>query len=189
MAKHIGDRLKTERYLNTQERVFSFLALGKLARTAASSTVKAEVKADGKTVAKIDGGDWKSGRNLTKSGKIEIATSGKGELYYSWEAEGISASGAYTQEDNYIKVRRTFFDRFGKQLGGNTFTQNELVIVGLTLEKSYSNSIENIVITDLLPAGFEIENGRTKELPGMDWIKNSSEPTALDVRDDRIHFL
>jgi uncharacterized protein YfaS (alpha-2-macroglobulin family) len=22
----------------------------------------------------------------------------------------------------------------------------------------------------------------------MDWIKNASEPTALDVRDDRIHF-
>jgi uncharacterized protein YfaS (alpha-2-macroglobulin family) len=39
-----------------------------------------------------------------------------------------------------------------------------------------------------LPAGFEIENPRTKELPGMDWIKNASEPTAFDVRDDRIHF-
>jgi uncharacterized protein YfaS (alpha-2-macroglobulin family) len=44
------------------------------------------------------------------------------------------------------------------------------------------------VITDLLPAGFEIENPRTKELPGTDWIKGASEPTALDVRDDRIHF-
>jgi alpha-2-macroglobulin len=44
------------------------------------------------------------------------------------------------------------------------------------------------VITDLLPAGFEIENPRTKEIPGMDWIKDASTPTALDVRDDRIHF-
>jgi uncharacterized protein YfaS (alpha-2-macroglobulin family) len=32
MAKHITNRLKTEQYLNTQERVFSFLALGKLAQ-------------------------------------------------------------------------------------------------------------------------------------------------------------
>jgi uncharacterized protein YfaS (alpha-2-macroglobulin family) len=45
-----------------------------------------------------------------------------------------------------------------------------------------------VVITDLLPAGFEIENPRTKEIPGMDWIKDASTPTALDVRDDRIHF-
>ena len=58
----------------------------------------------------------------------------------------------------------------------------------VTLEKAYSNTIENVVVTDLLPAGFEIENPRTKELPGMDWIKNAAEPTALDVRDDRIHF-
>ena len=56
------------------------------------------------------------------------------------------------------------------------------------MEKSFSGSVENIVITDLLPAGFEIENPRTKEIPGMDWIKDGATPTALDVRDDRIHF-
>jgi uncharacterized protein YfaS (alpha-2-macroglobulin family) len=40
----------------------------------------------------------------------------------------------------------------------------------------------------MLPAGFEIENPRTKEIPGMDWIKDSYTPTALDVRDDRINL-
>ena len=63
-----------------------------------------------------------------------------------------------------------------------------MIIIGITLEKSYSTDIDNVVITDLLPAGFEIENPRTKEIPGMDWIKDASAPTALDVRDDRIHF-
>jgi uncharacterized protein YfaS (alpha-2-macroglobulin family) len=56
------------------------------------------------------------------------------------------------------------------------------VIVGLTLEKAYSNAIENVVITDLLPAGFEIENPRTKEIPGMNWIKDAAEPTALGCK-------
>ena len=69
-----------------------------------------------------------------------------------------------------------------------TFKQNDLIIVGISLEKSFSGTVENVVITDLLPAGFEIENPRTKEIPGMDWIKDASTPTALDVRDDRIHF-
>jgi hypothetical protein len=40
----------------------------------------------------------------------------------------------------------------------------------------------------MLPAGFEIENPRTKEIPGMDWIKNESYPTHMDVRDDRINL-
>ena len=109
-------------------------------------------------------------------------------MYYFWEAEGISISGAYKEEDSYLKVRRKFYSRNGTPINGNIFKQNDLVIIGITLEKSYSGVVENVVITDLLPAGFEIENPRTKEIPGMDWIKDASSPTALDVRDDRIHF-
>jgi uncharacterized protein YfaS (alpha-2-macroglobulin family) len=54
--------------------------------------------------------------------------------------------------------------------------------------KKFSNEIQNVVITDLLPAGIEIENPRTKDIPGMDWIKDAYTPTALDVRDDRINL-
>jgi uncharacterized protein YfaS (alpha-2-macroglobulin family) len=143
---------------------------------------------DGKLIAKVEGGQWKGDKNALKGTSIEIVTKGNGRLYYFWEAEGISATGAYREEDSYIKVRRRFFDRFGKPITGSTFRRNDLIIVNVTLEKSFSTPVENIVITDLLPAGFEIENPRTKDIPGMDWIKDASSPTALDVRDDRIHF-
>jgi uncharacterized protein YfaS (alpha-2-macroglobulin family) len=122
------------------------------------------------------------------SGNVEITTKGSGRLYYFWQAEGISASGAYREEDSYLKVRRQFFDRKGSPITSNTFKQNDLVIIGITLERSFNTPVENIVITDLLPAGFEIENPRTKEIPGMDWIKDAATPLSLDVRDDRIHF-
>src|SRR5687768_11673565 len=97
-----------------------------------------------------------------KGNNIEIVTKGKGALYFYWEAEGISASGAYKQEDSYLKVRRRFYDRFGTPVTSNSFRQNDLVIIGISLEKTYSGTVENIVLTDLLPAGFEIENPRTK---------------------------
>ena len=143
---------------------------------------------DGKTIAKVDGGQWRGDKNALKGTKIDIVTSGSGPLYYFWTAEGISASGAYKEEDNYLKVRKRFYDRFGNPLASTTFKQNDLIIIGITLERSFSTPIENVVITDMLPAGFEIENPRTKEIPGMDWIKDASYATALDVRDDRIHF-
>jgi uncharacterized protein YfaS (alpha-2-macroglobulin family) len=92
------------------------------------------------------------------------------------------------EEDNYLRVRRQFYDRNGNPISGNTFKQNDLIIVRVALEKSYSGDVDNIVITDMLPAGFEIENARTKEIPGMDWIKDGSTPTAIDVRDDRINL-
>jgi len=188
MAKHVSEKLKTRRWLSTQERAFAFLSLGKLARSANNSTATAEIKTDGKIIAKVDGGQWRGDKAALKGTNIEIVTKGTGKLYYFWQAEGISASGAYKEEDSYLKVRKRFYDRYGKLLAGNIFKQNELIIVGISLERSFSTAIENVVLTDLLPAGFEIENPRTKDIPGMDWIKDGSTPTALDVRDDRIHF-
>ncbi len=188
MVKHVADKLKTRRYLSTQERAFAFLALGKHARAANNSTATAEIKVNGKVIARVDGGQWTGDRKALGNNNVEIATKGNGRLYYFWQAEGISANGSYKEEDSYLKVRKRFFDRNGKPITTNTFKQNDLIIIGVTLERSFDTPIENVVITDLLPAGFEIENPRTKEIPGMDWIKDGSVPTALDVRDDRIHF-
>ncbi|HZI53424.1 MAG TPA: alpha-2-macroglobulin family protein, partial [Chitinophagaceae bacterium] len=188
MAKHVGDKLKTRRWLSTQERAFAFLALGKLSRAANNSTATAEIKVNGKTIAKVDGGQWRGDKAALKGTNIEIASGGNGRLYFFWQAEGISSSGAYKEEDSYLKVRKRFYNRFGNPIAGNEFKQNDLIIIGISLERSFSTIIENVVITDLLPAGFEIENPRTKDIPGMDWIKDASTPTALDVRDDRIHF-
>jgi uncharacterized protein YfaS (alpha-2-macroglobulin family) len=188
MARHVAAKLKARQWLSTQERAFAFLALGKIARTAAKSDATAEIRVNGKTIAKVDGGQWKGDKAALKGNNIEIVTKGNGRLYFFWEAEGISASGGYKEEDSYLKVRKRFYNRFGQPITSNTFKQNDLVVIGITLERSFSTAIENVVITDLLPAGFEIENPRTKEIPGMDWIKDASTPTALDVRDDRIHF-
>jgi uncharacterized protein YfaS (alpha-2-macroglobulin family) len=209
MAQHVKNKLKTRYWYSTQELAFSFLGLGKIARQAAGSTAMAEVRVDGRSVGVMDAngnpvnlstkelrgaasGATSGSGTSTGSGatalRVEIATKGSGRLYYFWEAEGISATGAYKEEDSYLKVRKRFFDRYGRPIGGNTFKQNDLIIVQLSLDKTFNTDISNIVITDMLPAGFEIENPRTKELPGMDWIKGESTPTALDVRDDRINL-
>jgi uncharacterized protein YfaS (alpha-2-macroglobulin family) len=213
MARHVQDKLKTRYWYSTQELAFSFLGLGKIAKQAAASTVTADIHVDGRTVATMDAGgnpislttkDLRGSNSATGANsatgpnsaasanaaapRVEIATKGSGHLYYFWQAEGISATGAYKEEDSYLKVRKHFFDRYGRPISGNTFKQNDLIIVQLSLDKTFSTDISNIVITDMLPAGFEIENPRTKELPGMDWVKGESTPTALDVRDDRINL-
>lgn len=197
MAKHVSDKLKQRYWYTTQELSFSFLALGKIARAAGKSTVTAQVKVGGRTVANVEGSPVRLGtRELTGGNNgangsvanVQLVTQGSGRLYYFWQSEGISASGAYKEEDNYLKVRKRFYDRYGRPISGNTFKQNELIIVQVTLEKTYSTDIDNVVITDMLPAGFEIENPRTKDIPGMDWIKDAHTPTALDVRDDRINL-
>lgn len=188
MTAHVAKQLKQRTWYSTQECSFSFLALGKQARAANKATVTAEVKVNGKTVGKAEANTLKLNAQQLGNNNIEITTKGEGRLYYFWQSEGISISGAYKEEDSYIRVRRKFFDRYGRVVNGNSFKQNDMVIVQITLEKAYSGDVENVVITDLLPAGFEIENPRTKEIPGMDWIKDAHTPTYLDVRDDRINL-
>lgn len=188
MARHVADKLKQRSWYSTQESAFSLLALGKLSKASAQSTVTAEVKMNGKVVGKVNGSPLRLSAKELGGTNLEVVTKGNGRLYYWWQSEGISVSGTYKEEDSYIKVRRRFFDRFGRAIPGYEFKQNELVVVQLTLEKSYAGSIDNIVVTDLLPAGFEIENPRTREIPGMEWIKDASNPTQLDVRDDRINL-
>jgi uncharacterized protein YfaS (alpha-2-macroglobulin family) len=193
MVRHISDKLKQRSWFSTQELAFSFLAMGKVARREGASTATADIKVDGRTVGSMDGAPIKlSSKELKGAGggapKVDIVTRGSGKVYYFWQVEGISATGAYKEEDSYLKVRKRFFDRNGRPVSGTTFHQNDLVIVQVSLEKSYSSYIDNVVITDMLPAGFEIENPRTKDIPGMDWIKDGDTPTALDVRDDRINF-
>ncbi|NML22798.1 alpha-2-macroglobulin family protein [Pseudoflavitalea sp. G-6-1-2] len=189
MAGHVASLMKQRSWYSTQECAFSFIALGKMAKAANKATVVAEVKVNGKTVGKTNenGAIKLTAAQLTGT-NVEIVTKGEGRLYYFWQSEGISVSGSYKEEDNFIRVRRSFFDRYGRAITGNTFKQNDLVVVKITLDKSYAGSIENIAVSDLLPAGFEIENPRTKEIPGMDWIKDASTPTSLDVRDDRINL-
>ena len=188
MAKHIVEKLNSTPYLSTQEAVFGLLALGKMAKSAAASDATATVSVNGKAVGKMDGSVLKLNKRQLGTGAIQVAAKGKGSLYYWWQASGVSSSGKFVEEDSYLKVRRQLFNRNGQPLTGNTFRQNDLIVVKVVLEKAFNGRVENIVVTDLLPGGWEIENERIKDVPGMDWIKDETTPLSRDVRDDRIHI-
>ncbi len=91
MAKHVSDKLKTRRYLSTQENAFGFLAMGKLAKNANNSNVTASVKLNGKEIGKMTGRPLQlTGKELTSS-TVQITANGNGRLYYYWTAEGIGS--------------------------------------------------------------------------------------------------
>ncbi len=189
MGKHVSSYLKERRYLNTQERSFGFLAMGKIAQQAAKSDVKAEIYVNGRKIGTMNNNSVSYAANQLKSGDIVVKTSGKGSVYYYWEIEGISSTGEYKEEDSYIKVRRSYYDRDGKKVYSKIFDQNELILVEIAIENGTQQYIENIAISDLLPAGFEIENPRLTELPsGLEFPNTRSYPTYMDIRDDRINF-
>ena len=63
-----------------------------------------------------------------------------------------------------------------------------MIAVKVTLINLERSKVDNVVVTDMLPAGFEIENPRLTDREEMSWIKDEATPSYFDVRDDRIHF-
>jgi uncharacterized protein YfaS (alpha-2-macroglobulin family) len=187
LAKSLSEELKRKRWLSTQEKAFSLLALGKLSQKAAESNINAYVNIDGENVAEFTGQTIKLENDINNK-TLEIKTKGEGQLYYFYEVEGISKSGEYKEEDSHIRVRKQFFDRFGNELVSDKFEQNDLVVVKITIRSLDDSEVENVAITDILPACFEIENPRVTVNREMEWIKDRSKPDYMDVRDDRISF-
>jgi len=187
MTKQLSEQLLKSTYVNTQEKAFSILALGKVAKMTNQSAGTAGITAGGKAIATTPGQTITQNLKPYAGALIGLNVTGTGGFYYSWEISGISADGSYKEEDSYLRVRRSFMDRNGHELG-TSFRQNDLVVVHITIEAQHDIPIENVAITDMLPAGFEVENTRLTSLPEMEWIKKRSEPDYMDIRDDRVNM-
>ncbi|UOR04059.1 alpha-2-macroglobulin family protein [Hymenobacter aerilatus] len=187
LARQLSRQVQQASWLNTQERAFSLLALGKLARRNAASTVTAALLADSKVVGQFSGKDV-SVTNVANR-PLMLRTQGSGKLYYFWEMEGISPTGRVPEEDQYLRIRREFLDRNGQFFATTSFKQNDLVVVRLTLQAAETaGEVENVAVTDLLPAGLEIENPRIGTVRDLAWVKDAAQPDYLDVRDDRLNL-
>ncbi len=116
-----------------------------------------------------------------------MQASGSGEAYYFWNAEGVKKGGSadIKEEDKNIVARRKYYSRFGNLITDGRVKQGNLVVVELEL-KTGLLGVKNLVVSDLIPAGFEIENPRLGTSTNLSWIKNTLYPDHLDVRDDRL---
>ncbi len=190
LARQLTGALKQSTYLNTQEAAFAFLSLGKLARQTATSMATATITAGGQSLGTMTGAPFTLKR-VPANAPLVVNTKGTGNLYYFTQSEGVPTNGQITEEDNGLRVRRTYLTRDGQPAG--EIRQNDLVVVKITLTSTNGLNVENVVVTDLLPAGLEVENPRLTSTPGqesrdMPWIIKPATPDHFDLRDDRINF-
>lgn len=187
LLRNISTAMRAAKYYSTQEAAFALLAIGKHARRTAGSEINAQVLVDNKQVGEFKNKDAQLSADIVNK-SVTIKQQGKGNLYYYYEISGIKISPNTADVDNYLSVRRRFLDRNGNVLSANSFTQNDLIVVEITLQGQAALNIENVAVTDMLPACFEIENSRLVAEREMDFMKNRSTPEYTDIRDDRISF-
>jgi alpha-2-macroglobulin len=188
MARHLAEQVRTAKYLNTQENAFALMSLGKLAKKN-NNQASGQVLANNAPFANYDGSTNLILNNGLFGKSLNIRSQGQGTLYYFWQTEGLSASGKVKEGDNKLKVRKTFYDQNGNVVKNNTFRQNDLVIVKVSIvAEPFFSEVNNVVLTDMLPAGLEIENPRLTPTKTINWIRTTDEPEYFDMRDDRINF-
>jgi len=185
MVKHLA-RISESIY-STQERAFAMLALGKAASLNSESEVQVKIIIDGKTIDTFDGNNLRISDKKLNSANIKLSADGIGKVFYFWDTEGVKIDEPVVEKDSYMKVRRTYYDYKSKnKITNNKFEQGDLVVAKISLT-GLEQSAENIVISDLIPAGFEIENPRLKTTSQFNWkVRNKMPIDYLDIRDDRL---
>ncbi len=120
------------------------------------------ILACGNGVAKFEGKDiWYENKG---EDDIALNVSGEGSVYYFVESQGIPIDDQVKGRDNHIKGRRTFYNKHKSVISDGQFEQNDLIVVKIKLKSLTEKRIENVAVTDILPAGFEIDTISTSEM-------------------------
>ncbi|MEA1927100.1 MAG: hypothetical protein U9N73_02755, partial [Candidatus Auribacterota bacterium] len=184
-------RLSGKSRLTTQENAMVLMALGKYCRYSAGwpEQFKAVIVGiPGRDEVEFGEEDecfiqWKG----STSGAIRISNNGPGTVYYSWRSEGVPASGMMEEEDRGIIIRRRFLDIEGDEIDISSLNQGDLAVAEVTVDAG-DDEMDNLVVTDLLPAGLEIENAALKTSRLVSWVKKKSTLPLrhTESRDDRL---
>ena len=178
-----------KRWGTTQENAFAFLALGKILKKKMDGNYTGKVTVNGEHLTNFDSAmpsirlantDW-------DGAQVKIAIEGEGSCYYYWSTFGIRRDSFIEEYDRDLEVRRRYLNEDGISYD-EEFQHGDLVIAEITV-KALTSNLENVVVVDMLPAGFEIENARLASRAGIPWLKTQDfKPDYVDIRDDRLIF-
>ena len=176
-----------KRWRTTQDNAFAFLALGKIMKKQADRNYSGTFKLNGEHFADFDATETRYTDAAWDGARIQLTVEGEGSCYYYWSAFGIQRDSFIEEYERELQVRRRYFNKDGEELTG-TFVHGDLIVSEITV-KALTANLENVVVVDMLPTGFEIENPRLESRAGIPWLKAQGfKPDYIDIRDDRLIF-
>ena len=184
------------RWYTTQENAMALLALGKYVR---ATLAAGDGAATGEFLsgARADKAAFDLAKDFAWTGDAAegavLRNTGDAPFRYAWAISGVPVEPPAEAVDRNLAIRREFIDaETGNVIkphadGSYTFTVGELVAVRLTV--ATEAKLENVVVSDLLPACLEIENPAlaTSQAAPL-WIdrEESKWVASRDFRDDRV---
>ncbi len=173
---------KDRRYLSTQE-------MSQLLRASYVANIKPtnlKLIVGGKEVQVADGEFVTKAKDVNSTPLITNASGGKVWYNTSFRATPKATAYNYMQNSGFT-ISKKIYNLEGEPHSGDHFKQNDRVVV--IMEGSIdSNHVENPLVSDWLPAGFELENPNINgvdAISGLKWIDGLSDTDSLSYKNDR----
>ena len=197
LCLEVAEMLGRQRWFTTQDAGMAALALGTYLDKTGASAAKpytATVSVDGKEIGKVKNGtrlvlgDEALALKGDKAPVINLAVSGEGTAYFVYSLRGLPMN-APAPVSSDLAVGREWFDSSGKPIslssGPVRLKQGERVTVKLSLRSN--RQVADLVVSDLLPGGMEVENPRLKtSSAGASGEDSSKWGMYIDQREDRL---
>lgn len=188
------DRLSRDAEVNewwtTQESSFALLAIGQFVKKQIESPPYSGAAYVGeKKIASFTSENTLSLTAIASEEPITIKMDDgyrSGSAFYSLLTTGTPTRKGFTPVQDGLLVEREFLTRAGAPVNPEEIEQGDLIVVRTKIQ-SGAGRLRNVVIENLLPSGFEVENPRLKTTETLKWATgNNVKPEYIDIRDDRI---
>ncbi len=151
---------------------------------------KAEIKIDDES--QIITGTKMIHRKKQGPVNINISNQGNNSLFIIWTIRGVPNNSPKDAKSKHIELRRTLFHSRSKEVVESPYSQGNVYVIEYRVKPT--QKAENLILTQLLPAGFEIENPRLKQEQIGDLLTsvynrnsiNTIIPEHVEIRDDKL---
>jgi uncharacterized protein YfaS (alpha-2-macroglobulin family) len=188
-ARELVDYVVANGHGNTQETAMVVTALAQYTQRLAANVGQAAatiVRGDAKT--EVRGSDaW---RDTAKGPGLSwlVTNTGSAPIFVSWTMSGIPTQiEPGPVAEGGLTVTRRLLKASGEEVSGAdiVFAPGEACVVDLKI--NCSKPMESVVLVDMLPAGFEVDNPRLQpDAVPQAKLDEATAPSWLDLRDDRL---
>jgi len=178
--------LEAHRHGSTQETALIITALAGYLSDLAEDAHLGSTTITGPTSRRdIRGAEVYRGSHHGPGGMFTVANTGAADLFVNVTTRGIPEKPDLAAMKEGIGVGREFWLPQGTRHTGTTFSHTRSYVVKLNID--CERSAKNLIVADLLPAGFEIVNPRLDvDAVPKAGFPGGVTPTHLEIRDDRL---
>lgn len=187
----ILNSMRTNNWMSTQTTAYALIALSNASNSNNNSDeIKGSIEIDGKKT------EYKTNNQYTLkidegSKSIKVSPGSEGMTYVNYYFESIPLNNTVSDYSDGFAIERKFYDNEGKTIDAKNTKSGEKFWMEVLINPKSSNinEVDNMVINQIIPSGWEIDNLRVTDSKMPKWIEDKTkdvEVSYLDIRDDRV---